>query len=327
MKVPISLIIDDPSPVLSVYYTHHKTGKTEDGREVLRNFPNEFLFRFCDIVEERGIRGKFSVVPMPGNCGDIVNGIDGVDDEDREIWIETVKKRISPQFSIGPEMLSHNKAVDLATGKALDVREDDWAKTQDRSTFTPYISKAFSLLKQAGFDSCGVTSPWAFGIEREEEYVTAISQALWNVYGKKNAWYFLRGLRGIPNAKPWLAYENEGRCVVSVPATTNDAIWQTINTTDESDEFVSKAADEVITADGKSGSAVQVLETGGYPILITHWQSLASNGLFTGLRVLDEIACRVNKNLSDRVEWMSAQEMMELVLKNKKDYPKPSFEN
>ena len=41
-----------------------------------------------------------------------------------------------------------------------------------------------------------------------------------------------------------------------------------------------KVADELITEDGTSGEWVQVLETGGYPILLAHWQSLVSKSLW-----------------------------------------------
>ena len=69
------------------------------------------------------------------------------------------------------------------------------------------------------------------------------------------------------------------------------------------------------------------METNGYPILITHWQSLVSNGLGTGLKILDEVAKRINQHLQNRFTWMSAEEIMNLVVQNKEDYPKPKFES
>ena len=203
--------------------------------------------------------------------------------------------------------------------------EHVWSQTQDRTTLTPYIKKALALLTEVGFDAFGVTSPWQFGISVEDEYAAAISKAVFEVTGKREAWYFLRGLRGVPNAKPWVQLEEEGRILVSIPATTSDVIWQTMDTPETSDEYVSEIADMLITKDGKSGQIINVINTGGYPILIAHWQSLMSNGLGTGIRVLDEVARRVNENLSDKVEWMSFREIMELVIKNKADYPKPDF--
>ena len=322
-KVPISFIVDDPAPVVSVFHDHHKTGFTNDGRPLVEYFPNELLDAFCDITERWDIRGKFSIVPMPGNRGDIISGIPGVDPALVNYWLDTVRRRLTPRFTVGPEMLTHHKAVDLATGKALEMNEKQWAATQDRNTLTPYIALALSLLQQAGFDAFGVTSPWSFGIEVEEEYAAAISQAVWQVTGKKDAWYFLRGLRTLPNAKPWVQLEEEGRCLVSIPATTQDVFLASVHTTDTSEAFVRSRADLLITEDGSEGQILRVLNTGGYPILIAHWQSLMSNGLGTGLRILEEVARRVDRHLRHRVEWMSFQQILELVTANREAYPFP----
>ena len=129
-----------------------------------------------------------------------------------------------------------------------------------------------------------------------------------------DCWYFLRSLRNKPGARPWLALEEDGRRVVSFPATTSDHFWQCMDTTDTSEEYISRVADEVITSDGTGGEMIRVIETGGWPILITHWQSLFSNGLGTGLRALSEVARRIENTLSSRVRWMSAEEIMKLVL-------------
>ena len=206
---------------------------------------------------------------MPGNKGDIVNGVEGGSREELDAWLDCVKKRVMPAFSVGPEMLTHNKAVDLETGAALSLNERDWASTQDRTTLVPYISKALSLLKKAGLSSIGVTSPWNFGIEVEDEYEHSISRAVEQVTGSKKAWFFLRGLRDRPNAKPWVAREEAGRTLVSIPATTRDYIWATIDTPRTDTEFVCQIADKLTTEDGKEGEIIRVLNTGGYPVLIT----------------------------------------------------------
>lgn len=324
-KVPIALVIDDPAPGISVYYTHHNKTVTEDGRPLLKYVPNEMLFKFCDIIERYGIKGKFSVVPMPGNMGDIVNGIKGFPDEELKIWIATVQSRVMPAFSVGPEMLTHNNAIDIESGKELPINECVWAEDKDRAVLTPYIKKAFSLLKEAGFISYGATSPWSFGIEVEDELVAAMSQAVFDVYGSNVCWYYLRGLRNTPNAKPWVEFDDGRRCVVSIPATTFDEIWETIDNPDTSREYISRIADRYITADGKDGAIVKVLESGGYPLFITHWQSLVSNGLGTGMQVLELIGERVNSHLYDRVEWMSYEDIMRLVCSNKDEYKKPEI--
>ncbi len=325
MKTPISWIIDDPAPIISVYYEHAGKTTTEDGRPLIPVFPNEYFFEFCDIVSRYGVRGKFSVIPMPGNKGDIVGGLDGVSNEDLSAWLDCVKNRLMPNFSIGPEMLTHHKAVDLATGLPLDENERDWASKQNRNTLTPYISKALSLLKEVGIRSIGVTSPWDFGIEVEDEYEASIMAAVNQVSDSDKAWFFLRGLRNRPNAKPWVAKDTDGKTLVSIPATTRDHIWQTIDCPRTDREYICEIADSLLTKDGKSGEIIDVLHRGGYPILITHWQSLMSNGLKTGLKVMNEVCSRIETHLLDQVEWMSFEQITDLVLENKQAYPKPIF--
>ena len=190
-----------------------------------------------------------------------------------------------------------------------------------------HFARRIFKIKIIVINSIGVTSPWKFGIRVEYEYHHAISKAVYDVTGSKNAWYFNRGLRELPNAKPWIALEEDGRTLVSIPATTSERIWRTINTTRTDNEYINSIADILISKDGKTGEFIDVLETNGYPILITHWQSLMSNGLGTGIRVLGEIARRINENLCDRVEWMSFEEIMNLVLANKDDYPFPAVFN
>ena len=321
MRVPICLRLDDPAPVISVYHEHAKSPITKDGRPNIETFSNDFLFQFCDIAEKWGIKGKFSIVPMPGNKGDIVNGLEGVSKEALNEWIETVKERLIPAFSVTPEMLTHHKVPDLESGEIIHEKESVWSQTQDRSRLVPYISKALSLLKDAGFRTVGVTSPWNFGAENLEEYRHSVSKAIANVCGSCNGWYFL----GTGLERPYVALEEEGRTLVALPTSTRDNIWQTMDTTDMSEEYISSVADNYLTADGSEGEIISVLQKGGYPVILTHWQSLISNGIGTGMKVLDEVCRRIDEHLSDKVQWMSADEIAELVLKNKNEYPKPEL--
>ena len=58
MKIPVSLIVDDPAPIISVYYEHVSRRTTSDGRPIIPTFPNDFLDQFCDIVEKHGIKDE-----------------------------------------------------------------------------------------------------------------------------------------------------------------------------------------------------------------------------------------------------------------------------
>jgi hypothetical protein len=43
--------------------------------------------------------------------------------------------------------------------------------------------------------------------------------------------------------------------------------------------------------------------------VLTHWQSLFSNGVESGLALLDEVGRRVQESLSGEVEWLNCMEM------------------
>lgn len=313
-KTPIAFILDDPTPRVFVYYEHSKTRKTADGRPLLTEVPNDFLTRFIEVVKLWNIRGKFTVVPCPGGRGNLVDGLTGFPKSETDWWLDKVRTELSENFSFCPEMLTHAGAMDLETGKLLPENEYEWAAHQTRETLTPYIEKALRINKEAGIYCSGVSSPWGFGAPVTEEYVHAISEAVYRVHHRTDTWYFGVFRPGEEGAKPYLALNENGRRVVSIPSTIKDMIWQSMDTTDTSDEYVNRIADMYITEDGKSGDIIRVLDSGGWPVMLTHWQSLFSNGAETGLRIFDEIGCRVDRNLSDRVEWMRHDQIMQRVL-------------
>ena len=321
-KIPISLIIDDFTPVMSLSY-YGETRILPDGREKTPRFSYSALVDFCDVIEKTGIKGKFSIVPMPAGRGNIVDGITDVEQSDLALWLDTVRARIVPRFTVCPEMITHGKAADLAGGGLLNIREDDWSQQQSRETLTPYITRALELVRDAGFSVNGVTSPWEFGIDVEEDYIRAISDAVFAVSGSDKAWYFLHCIRDKAGIRPWVALDSGDRTVVTIPATTHDHIWRTLECDDTSEEFISSVADGYITADGKGGEIPTIIENGGYPILLTHWQCLMSNGSSAGIRALELVGERVRTHLSDVVKWMDIHEIMDMVLEDKDYFTSP----
>ena len=65
-KLPISVIIDDFAPVIHMSYEERANRLTTDGRPLLPSIPYEFLMRFCEVVEKHSVKGKLSMVPLPG---------------------------------------------------------------------------------------------------------------------------------------------------------------------------------------------------------------------------------------------------------------------
>jgi hypothetical protein len=314
MATPIALLIDDSCPLVHVYRchwmdVHHKPPLTDDGRPMLETIPNAFLERFCDVVEERGMAGKFSIVPAPGGQGDVVRGIEGHDPALTREWLETAKRRLGARFDFCSEGITHNLAVNLTDGGYFDQGESDWSQTQTRETLTPYLIRQLELLRDAGFDCTGVTSPWVFGIRVEPEYIAAIAAAQRAVYGRDFSWYFLHMIYDRPDLRPWLALESDEHTLVSIPANVDDYWWETINSPRTDEAFLSGIADQFLTADGRAGRVREVLDAGGWPILLTHWQSLFSNSTESGLAVLDEVGRRIADTLDDEVEWVTCMEL------------------
>jgi hypothetical protein len=318
-KVPVCLLIDDSAPLIHVYWFHRKPvdGKgpfTKDGRLLVKNVPNSFLDKFCDVVGRNRMAGKISIVPSPGGVGDIVNGIPGFDRSLITQWLNTAKSRLSSRFDFSPEMLTHNHALDLKTGKYSEENEAEWSMKQDRSVLTPYIIHALELLKKAGVNASGITSPWNFGKRVENEYREAMLTAQKEVYNHELSWYFLDTLDKEPEKKPWIALKKGSCTLVSIASNMPDHFWETIDSPNTDNEYVKSIADKYITADGKEGSLINVLKAGGWPVFVTHWQSLFSNGLETGLKALDEVGKRINVHLKERVEWMSCMELTKLTV-------------
>lgn len=311
-KVPISVIIDDPAPIVHVYREHSENnGLLPSGVQLLPRVPTEFLMRFCDMVETFNVRGKFSIVPMPGCRGDIVNGIEGVGMSEIREWLDIANTRLGPYFDFCPEILTHHKAVNLANGEFLDENEEQWATHQNRASLADYISRALELLCQAGIPPTGVTSPWSFGVTVEDAYVAAICDAFYRVMGKKKSWYFLHTNTTDREVRPAVRFREEDRCVVEVVRTVDDVFWKTIESPRTDRAYIESIADELITADGTSGQIISTLNRDSYPILVTHWQSLFSNGKEVGLQALAEVARRVKQHLSERVEWRNFTFLMD----------------
>jgi hypothetical protein len=327
MSVPITLLVDDPCPLVHVYryhleHVHAEEPRTRDGRPLVDVVPNQFLDAFCDVVDGYGLRGKFSIVPAPAARGDIVSGING-DPSGTRAWIATMRRRLGGAFDFCPEGITHDLTVNLADGSLLDKGESVWSQTQDRSTLTPYLTRALRYLKDAGIDATGVTSPWIFGQDVEGEYIAAIIDAQLSVFGRERSWYFLHMFDKKPGVRPWIAHRDGNASLVSIASTVDDILWRSIDNPRTDRAFVLEMADAILTADGFGGAVRAVLTAGGWPVLVTHWQSLYSNGLGTGLAALEEVARRVRDALHGEVEWASCSELMEMTLQS--GAPRPAF--
>src|SRR5437660_404023 len=132
LRVPVSLIVDDPAPGYNPGYFH--SGFRYGPLQV----PPDLVDRFADLLERTGIRGKFSVIPYPFGLGRVDRAVDGVSDADRTHFLDVVRERIAPFLDITPEALTHWNALDLGTWQLLPLWEHLWSRNQDRHSLTPY---------------------------------------------------------------------------------------------------------------------------------------------------------------------------------------------
>lgn len=303
-RVPVSVLLDDPTPCRNpMWYEFPDAGHVAE-------IPNAFVERFADVIARAGARGKFSVVPCPGGQGRIDEGVPGVPPEELNAFIRIVRERIAPTWDVGPEMMTHNRAYDLATGELLPEREDVWGSTQTEETLTPYIALALRILRNVGLEPNGVTSPWAFGVEIEDAYNRATVRALHAVCGVDVGWYFLHVDAASPAVPPRVRQLDPaaGRALVSLVSASRDAAghadfaWRT-------QAGAPALIDTALTRDGQRGRLAELFPAGEPMVFHTHWQSLFSNGSGAGLDALAELFDRINATWGARIRWMSAREL------------------
>ncbi len=306
-KIPVSLIIDDGSPVDPLFYEL-------PGYETPFLVPAGFTKKVADTFDMHDIRGKFTLIPMPSCLGRIDQSLKRVPQEHLQEFLKIVRERISTRFDITPEFLTHLCAYDLKTGEyRRHMFEDTWITQASPEEIVAYFTLAFQIYKNVGLEATGITSPWVSGIDVEKKYAKALGDAQWNFYKRKLTWYFLHAASD--NEKPIpcsIEYKDQERdqVVVSVPSNAGDIFWS-MDLPDKNDrvKMIRDGIDRLVPADGKSGRIRQLIDTGMPVVVVTHWQSLYTQGTSLGLEGLDELATRINKHFGKELEWTNCSEL------------------
>lgn len=304
-KTPISLIIDDGAPVDPLFYEL-------PGYETPFLVPSEFTQRVAETFERFDLRGKFTVIPMPSCLGRIDQSLKRVPPDHLEGFLKLVREQISPRFDITPEFLTHLRAYDLKTGGFQHIYEDVWISRAPVEEVIEYFVLAFKILKNVGLTATGITSPWVSGIDVEKKYAQALAEAQWKMFGRNLTWYFLHGTSWGTPRQCSVEYEHPGRgqVVVSVPANADDIFWSMDQPTrDERLAYIKEGINRLVSADGRTGRIRQLIESGHPVVLITHWQSLYTQGTGLGLEGLCALAERIQKVFGNSLQWVSCSEM------------------
>jgi hypothetical protein len=303
-KIPFSLIIDDGSPVDPLFYEL-------PGYETPFLVPAEFTRRVADTFDRFDLRGKLTIIPMPSCLGRIDKSLKRVPQDHLDAFLKIVRERIAPRFDITPEFLTHLRAYNLKTGDYQHIYEDVWITHAPLEEIVQYFTLAFQILQNVGLNSNGITSPWVSGIDVEKKYAQALGDAQWNVFKRKLTWYFLYSTSWEPPRPLSVEYESpeRGQSVVSVPANFADLFWSMERPTRaERQKFIGDNIDRVLSADGRTGRIRQLVESGHPVVLLTHWQSLYTQGTGLGLEGLTALAERIHKVFGNGMEWISCSE-------------------
>ncbi len=304
-KTPIALIIDDGSPVDPLFYEL-------PGYETPFLVPREFTERVVETFERFDIRGKFTVIPMPSCLGRVDQTLKRVPAEHLADWLKLVREGIAPRFDITPEFLTHMQAYNLKTKGFQHISEDVWISKAPPEEIVEYFVLAFQILKNVGLPATGITSPWVAGIDVEKKYAQALGEAQWKVFERKLTWYFLHATSWGSPRQCSIEYEDRqhGQVVVSVPANASDIFWSMEKPTrEERLAFIKEGIDRVVSADGRTGRIRQLMESGHPVVLITHWQSLYTQGTGLGLEGLTALAERIQKVFGNNLEWVTCSEL------------------
>jgi hypothetical protein len=315
MSLPISLMVDDPAPIVNVFWWHAAASQKTDspkqssGELVAKYVPVDFLREYVDVIAEWGIKGKFSVLPYPGGLGKISEGWEGCDRKELAEWNAVARDDLMDSMDITPEIHTHAQALDIRTMTLLPENERDWASHQTEATLTPYIAAALRFLNEVGLEANGVTSPWDFGIQVEPDYQTAIRKSMSEVNGRDQTWYFLHVKADAMDFQSKVAWRDGDKWLVSIVSQGGDHFWRTMEDAQTDEAYVRSIADRSLKEDGKAGRLADLFHAGTPIVFHTHWQSLYSNGRRTGLKALAEVARRAKSLWGKEIEWVTCREL------------------
>ena len=305
-KVPISLIIDDGG-VVNTFSYHDLANYHEE------LVPPAMAMLFGKLCNKYGVKGKFSVVPIPCCLGrlDEPTRVNHVPEANIRAFVEHAKKYIAPRFSITPELLTHFLTWNDKIHKGMHLCEDKFVSQASAEEICDYISIGLQILDNIGLHPTGVSSPWKTGIDNEDNYSKGIGMAFKKTFGVDRTFYFLHSREeGFTKPREVCNSAETGR-VITVPNNAIDAYWGSQNpaTFDQAVASVREKIDTLLTADGKSGILRELYEANEPLVMITHWQSLYSDGRMIGLNGFEELLQRIQKTFGDNVEWMKFEDI------------------
>jgi hypothetical protein len=321
-RVPVSWIIDDSTCLVNlnrfaIPQFAAAWGPTGPYRHAWRDWPVEipdaFVRKFGEWCAAQGVKGKYSIVPFPACVGRLDRELPGWTQRELKESLDVVREVMRPHWDIHPEMVTHTRVIDLATGHphpeiSLRLMENwDWTTGRSADEIAHYMAYALQILKNVGLPCEGITTPGGFGNRALPQLAQASLEAVRSVFGAEIPHYFRHAFdQGPESVAPRVEYARglesaDPRCVVSLIACTGD--W-----TGGWDNSPPEGPDRFISPDLQTGRVVEIIERGEPALLLSHWTGIYWNGRELGFRVLQEVVRRLHARY-DHLVWMKLSEI------------------
>lgn len=318
-RVPLSFIIDDSTCLVNMaHFGIPQFGEVfpdrykQPWKTLPREIPDSFVRTFGEWCHEKGIKGKYSIVPYPACVGWLDKRLPGWSKQELENSLELVRTLMLPDWDIHPEMMSHTFVINTKTGRPYEERSEyfmeNWRWTDGKSVdqLADYMSYALNILKNVGLPCEGITTPGGFG----NRVLPALSQATLescrDVFNAEIPHYFRHLYTDDTSVAPRVEYASgldgpDPKCSVSIIGCTGDWFggWDGLTPGD---------VEKFISINGKSGRLPEIIKKDEPAIMVCHWPGIYYNGEEIGFNIFKEIVKRLENNY-DNLVWMKNSEI------------------
>jgi len=292
-------------------------------------FRTEDAIAFADLIDEFGLRGKFTLLPCPAGLGRLDQSVRLYTDDELARLLDLIRDRIAPGFDITPEVLTHSMAYDADTGAMLPHTESAYishmAATGKLDELAAYLRAGYAILRNAGFSPRGMT-------------IGAMADPTDIADGKS----LLRGDGRDVFGEAILAVEREfdpsvvtsfmftGSEPISEPSRTKMApeavyacdsgrVFEIHSLLDPAHPamhgraLMPESVDRLITPDLATGAWVDHVESAAVFVVTVHAQTLNSLNTGQGLAIVREALGRLRRRYGDRLTWHTTVELCQTV--------------
>lgn len=326
-RSPLSFIIDDSTCLVNMgRYCMPQFAAAYPGRKEYqkpwrtwpREIPDRFVRKFGEWCRDKGVKGKYSIVPYPACVGWIDRFLPGWSQKELADSLSLVRDFMSQDWDIHSEMISHTRVLDLKTGRPFPEisRHTMENSFPDRPVsvdcLAEYIAYSLRILKNGGLHCDGFTTPGGFGTLVKSELSQAAHQAVRSVFQTEIPHYFkylhtdksrstdplIEHVSGLHTPDP--------KCTVNIIAGTGDWFggWDGVSA-----GAVDQSTDKFITRDGSAGRMVEMINRREPAIMLCHWPGIYCNGEETGFTIFRRAVERLYHHYSAQTRWMKLSQI------------------